>query len=261
MDWKKIHSILFVPAEKKRLDKIKDLTADAYIIDLEDAIKDSEKDLARKEVRLFLDEAKDRNILLRINPMELEKETEMFGDSMSVNCIVIPKVESVEILQTVRAAFPGRDLMALIETPKGMVNLKEILSGEMVSAIGFGAEDYCVRTRTKKSKEFLIPLQSRLVMYGNAFGVFTYDMVNVEYGNLEKYTDYVTIAKNLGFSGKMAIHPKQVEIINRELKQLDKKRIEAIVEEYAESKEGFIIINGEIYEKPHIERMKKMIEE
>lgn len=259
MDWNRIKSILFVPAEKKRLEKIKNLNADAYIIDLEDAIKDSEKETAREAVVSFLSREKDLNILLRVNPVELAKEAALFRNLESVKCIVIPKAESVEKIQEIKEAFPTKYLMALIETPWGMVNLKEMLSSHLVTAIGFGAEDYCARTGTKKGKEYLIPLQSRIVMYGQAFGVFTYDMVNAEYKDIDKYTKYVTTAKNLGFSGKMAIHPKQIDVINHEMKLLDRNKMERIVKAYEESPEGFVMIDGEIYEKPHIERIKQMI--
>jgi len=259
MKWDDIHSLLFVPAHKKRLEKVRTLHADAYIIDLEDAIKDSEKDRSREEVREFLLAGVEANILLRINLNELDKEIAFFEALSSINCIVIPKAESADQIDIIHRSFPEKDILALIETPTGMINLREILSTGMVSAIGFGAEDYCARTGTEKKKEYLIPLQSRLVMYGNALNVPVYDMVNAEYKDTEKYCDYVRTAKAMGFSGKMAIHPDQIDVINREFRRYDAETLKSIVRKYEAGTDGFVIIDGEIYEKPHIDQINKLL--
>ena len=259
MKWSDIHSLLFVPAHKKRLEKIRSLNADAYIIDLEDAIKDSEKDRSREEVREFLLNGVEANILLRINPDELDKEIAFFKELSSIKCIVIPKAESADQIDIIHRSFPEKDILALIETPVGMINLREILSAGMVSAIGFGAEDYCARTGTEKKEEYLIPLQSRLVMYGAAFNVLVYDMVNAEFKDTEKYLGYVRTAKAMGFSGKMAIHPDQIDVINRTFKHYDTDTLKSIVRKYEAGNDGFVIIDGKIYEKPHIDQINRIL--
>lgn len=260
MNWRNIHSILFVPAKRTLLKKIDTICADAFIIDLEDSVKEAGKDNARSEVSRFLREGTKANILLRINPAELETEWSLFDQFEAIKCIVIPKVETPEDILKTRNAFPDKSLMALIETPKGMVNLQSILSTNTVSAIGFGAEDYCAITKTCKTKEYLIPLQSRLVMYGNAYEVPVYDMVNSEFNDKIKYLNYVRIAKDLGFQGKMAIHPNQIDVINNEFSVTNQEELKKIIQEYERSSEGFMIMDGNIYEKPHIEQLKSLLD-
>ena len=170
ISWERTHSILFVPAETKRLQKIPHLNADAYIIDLEDSIKDTLKEQAYSELKQFLKKyVSGAQIMLRINPDRIDREAALFYKELSINCIVIPKVEHREDVLKTSRYFPEKDIFALIETPLGLVNLKEIVEIPYTSSIGFGAEDYCARTGIEKRRDILIPICSTLVTYSKAY--------------------------------------------------------------------------------------------
>lgn len=260
-NWEKIHSVLFVPASKKRLNHIPDIEADAFIIDLEDSIKEGMKDIAYQELTEWLDEGYDskleKNLILRINKSRVRTEAELFSNKTAIKCIAIPKVESADDIRAVTEAFPQKDIFVLIENPKGLIKLQTILQEQSVNAVGFGGEDFCVSMRMKKKNEYLIPIKSQLLMYSKVLCKPAFDMIEAEYSDLNKLENYALMSKEMGFDGKLAIHPAQIKVINSLFHDFETDKAKNIIAAYEKSNSGFMMIDGEIYEKPHIDKMKK----
>lgn len=268
--WENINSIIFVPSTFHKLEHIKNIHADAAIIDLEDSIKSEEKNNARRDLQKWLNtyqpsldvEEKDREqikILLRINKKYIDIESALFHSSDIISGIVLPKAERADEIRRLSEFFPEKEIMVLIETPRGMLSLEEILSMNEVHAVGFGGEDFCVEMEMERKEEYLRPVKLQLLIHSKSYKKPIYDMVEPEYQDREKFRETVYRAKGLGFSGKLAIHPSQVDEINMLYKNVDRKKILSVIHQYEANKSGFVMIDNVIYEKPHIERLKKMI--
>ena len=253
-------SLLFVPVQVDKLEKVDRFHADTYIFDLEDSVKDDNKWQALNILEIFLRKFQTRaGVFVRINPEYAKREWNVLRDLENIDGIVIPKVEEpqqIEVLDNYHKKY----LMALIETPKGMINLDKIMNNPKITAIGFGAEDYCVCTGMKKKSSLLLPLKVRLIMYAKAYGKKVYDMVDTNFSNIETYREEVEVSRDLGFDGKFVIHPKQVEIVNEIYHDKNINYMKEIIKAYEANNNGFMLYDGIAYEKPHIENLKRQLE-
>ena len=254
----KIRSLLFVPAVKHKLMKIDSMKADAFVIDLEDSVKPEKKDDALMEVIRFLDgrSENDTKIFVRLNHERIEKESkDLASVSDRITGYMVPKAEAAEDF----TCFKNNtmQIIALIETARGMIRIGEIAACSQVSALAFGGEDYCADTGMTDREELLLPVKSRVVQYASAFGKPCYDTISRELKLTDKLRESVLRSADLGFDGKLAIHPAQIELIDQMFSAHDPEGMRAIIEAFEESQEGVIVIDGVVYEQPHIERMKK----
>jgi citrate lyase beta subunit len=107
-------------------------------------------------------------------------------------------------------------LLAIIETAKGMVNLREIAeSSPRLDALIFGAEDLVGdigATRTAEGQEILYA-RSRVVIHAKACGLQAIDTVYTDLNDIDGLKAQTRQAQIMGFDGKLAIHPRQVEPI------------------------------------------------
>lgn len=258
------NSILFVPVEQHKLKKTETLYADAFIFDLEDSIKDEAKEDALKILIQFLRTTYlNGDILVRINPDRAVKEIAEIKQIKFSKQIyfVVPKVEKEADIIRIGDCTRQNNIIALIETPLGFINLQEIVSNDFVVAIGFGAEDYCALTGLRKDERYLIPLKTHLLMYAYAYEKPVFDMVEAEYKDESVFRYRVKRTKDMGFTGKFAIHPYQVQIINEVFKSFNVEEAEKLIEKYEQSESGFMLYHNKIIEKNHIKMAGRSIEE
>lgn len=254
---KNYNSWLFVPAVEKLLGKIETCKADAVIIDLEDAVLCSEKDNALFLVTEFLKNYSFKtDIFIRINPDRLERETAELN-KYPVKGYMLPKTENSNDIKKL-SDVTDKSIIALVETAKGIVNLSEIAENEQIFAIAFGAEDYTTQNGIKKSDEFLLYPKSKIVAYAKAYDKIAVDTISLNITDKEKYAAEARKTKDFGFDGKLAIHPMQVDVINAVYTD-DIEYYRYIVEQYEKSGVGVLNIDGTVFEKPHIEEMKRKI--
>ena len=254
----KIRSLLFVPALQRKLQKIDSMRADAFIIDLEDSVKPENKEAALAEVIRFLDgrSADETRIFVRLNKDRIEKEIEALSPvSDRIAGYMIPKAESAADFSCFKER-PAQTI-ALIETARGMIRIGEIAACSQVGALAFGAEDYCADIGMTDREDLLLPVKTQIVQHGAAFGKPCYDTISRELRLTEKLQESVLRSRDMGFEGKLAIHPVQTEVIDGMFAPPDLERMKAIIEAYETSAEGVIVFDGIVYEQPHIERMKK----
>lgn len=223
-------SWLFVPALKAKewIPKAAAAGADAVILDLEDATAPAEKERAREFVRtLQLSGAPDASsgsaadvqrpsIFVRVNldPETLEVELSAAAQSGAVG-IVIPKVDRPGMV--VGAAWHGLALVPMIESARGLLRSAEIAAAhEQVAAIAFGSFDFAADVGAVISKEGteLAHARAMVVVAAAAAGVAAIDTPWLDLGDPHGAGSEAERARRLGFSGKLAIHPKQVGPIN-----------------------------------------------
>jgi citrate lyase beta subunit/acyl dehydratase len=234
-------SVLFVPGDSlRKISKAVQLEADSIILDLEDGVAFNRKEEARRTVveALGTVEFGPRERLIRINPLtslhptELEKlpaadlQATIFSRPAGY---VIPKVETPDHIRIVsnyldkvenERNWPLRAirLLAMIETAKGVLNVGQIAQASpRLEALIFGAEDLASdmgARRTAASWEVFYA-RSALITAAAAYGLQAIDMVFLDLNDLSGLEEECRLARQLGFSGKTAIHPRQIEIMNR----------------------------------------------
>lgn len=228
-------SVLFMPGDSMRkIEKATQLNVDTIVMDLEDGVALNNKAAARATIAQALRtlEFGRHERLVRLNP----PDSGFLDDDIATTApahpdgFVIPKVESAADLQTVSRKLAAVEaahgwaegslrLVAVVETALGVMNLKEIAQADArLSALMFGAEDLAgdigaVRTRTGWEVFFA---RSAVVTAAAAYGLQAIDMIFVDFQNPDGLADECRAAREMGYVGKMAIHPKQVEIINRQ---------------------------------------------
>ncbi len=224
-------AVLFVPAtDRKKIEKAAALGADSVVIDCEDGVALSRKAAARVQAAAALAEldfgASER--LVRVNPRgsgHQRADVAAIGEGPRLpDGIVLPKAESgdevralSERLAEIEAGHevaPGTlRILPIIETARGVVRLEEIATADpRVEALIFGSEDLCGdigATRTREGREIAYA-RSAVVLHCAAFRLQAIDTVFVDLGDEAGLVAETRDALGLGYTGKLAIHPKQV---------------------------------------------------
>jgi citrate lyase beta subunit len=224
--------LLYMPGDSRRkIEKAATLDADSVCLDLEDGVALNQKEAARATIAAALKELdfgwSER--LVRLNRFGSGLEGEDFAQTVEgrPDGFVIPKVESAEAIQWLEAQIteaerargwpPGETgIVAIVETARGIVNLKEIAAASpRLAALVFGAEDLAGdigATRTPGAWEVFYA-RSALVTHAAAFGLQAIDMVCVDYNDLAGLEREARQGAQMGFAGKQAIHPNQIRPI------------------------------------------------
>jgi citrate lyase subunit beta / citryl-CoA lyase len=225
-------SFLFAPGNHpRRVEKAMSLDADAVILDLEDACPVAEKVATREVVVAACQQPRPGLAYIRVNATTTEWG---YGDLVAivrkgVDGIVLPKLETVDELRAAewvianiereRGFSAGAiDLIPIIETAKGLTNLNAIASASTrIRRIAFGAGDFTldVAMAWTRSEAELLPYRSACVLASRAGNLEApLDTVWAELKDAEGFYASAVHAKNLGFQGKMCIHPDQVPVVN-----------------------------------------------
>jgi len=236
-----LRSMLYVPANSWRM--ITNATtegADAVILDLEDGCPMAEKETGRVFARDAIDLFKELpvEVVVRVNALETGlTETDLrYVVCQGLNAVMLAKTESKEDVFAVDRLLEKEEqkkgidegstaLIALIETPKGIMNLAEIVgANERVIAVGFGAGDYSREMGagmgvTKISPEeyfsMILYARSSIATAARAAGIQAIDTpffgLVIDLEGLLKESEKV---KLLGFSGKQLTHPRHIGPVN-----------------------------------------------
>ena len=217
--------MLFAPGNKSELlEKFSKIQPDAAIIDLEDAVPDTEKTEARKNLQKYGSAVEARGFALftRVNPISTGYfELDIQAVPPEIDGVIIPKVSSVEELDEAQIIFSRNSVEANIvvgiETVQGVVSASEILGNRSVIAAYFGAEDYVLDlggVRTVGNDEVFLA-RSQMGMASRMTGVPVIDQIVADFSDSKRFVKEAEQARALGFSGKLCIHPSQVLLANQ----------------------------------------------
>ncbi|KAG0271003.1 hypothetical protein BGZ95_001266 [Linnemannia exigua] len=275
-------SIFYVPgSDERKLKSSLSLGADCLVYDLEDGVAFNRKNIAREMVFDALEASEHRKAekAVRINAVGSGLE---FDDlnvvlrSSRLQAIVIPKVQSAKDVQFVSqmvdsvAPFITRKnvrIIASIESALGIMNLKEIATSDpRVDALVFAAEDYCADmglTRTREGTEMLYGRQA-IVTAAHAYGLQAIDLVCMDYKNDDILREECELGRRMGYLGKQAVHPRQLEIIQRCFLPTDHEiaRAADISEGYQEHSKrgvGAFNYNGKVIDLPVVKWAEKIL--
>jgi citrate lyase subunit beta/citryl-CoA lyase len=211
-------SPLFVPADRPdRFEKAAATGADAIIVDLEDAVAPANKQAARHNLRSLAGIA--TPTFVRINPETtdwFEDDLEALG-AFGLHNILLPKVEDVGSLDLVEKVL-GREanMVATIETARGVLNAREIARHRSVRQLAFGTADYALDLGITPNPDALSIALTMLVIASRAEDKpAPLDGPTFDLSDSGALTADVQRAARLGAGGKLCIHPKQIETVRR----------------------------------------------
>lgn len=256
---------LFVPASKPgRLPKAAASGADAIIVDLEDAVPPRDKDSAREGLRAIVPELPGA-VFLRINGRASQwcDPDLALAASLPLAGIMLPKCESAADLDHVArqlgAAVP---VLGLVETAAGLANLAGIAAAPNLLQIAFGSVDYALDLGCSHSRAALAHARGEIVMRSRAAGLpAPLDGVCTGFSDPEALRDDCAYAAELGFGGKMAIHPRQLAAIQAgflpSAEELDWARRVLAGEAGADG--AAFQLEGRMIDKPVIEKARRTL--
>jgi citrate lyase beta subunit len=270
-----IRSLLFVPGTRQdRFDKAINAGADAVALDLEDSVEPSQKDRARALVTEYLSRPNTGPVLrlVRFNPLDTAAgaaDLACFRDVDGFDGVLLPKVETPGVLETVARAFGARrrPLLPLLESPRAILRAAEIAAADApVAALLFGAEDLTAQLGVPRTidGEELVLARSQVVLAAAAVGAEAIDGVVTTLDDLDVLRRDAERARRVGFRGKLAIHPKQVPIINEVFTPSadDIARARRVVEAFERALaagEGVSRMGNEMLERPIVERARRTL--
>lgn len=277
-------SMLFLPGNTPNILQNGDaLGADAVIFDLEDAVAPDQKDAARILVRntmTYLDFSR-VEVIVRINSVDTDfwkKDLETILP-LKPSLIMPPKSSCAQDVLTVDAYMSQLEdrlgfarntvrLIPLIETALGVENAYQIAScTPRVAAIFLGGEDLTADLQCKRTKESqeIEYARSRMVCAARAAGVDVYDTPFTDVNDDEGIRIDAEKAKSLGFTGKSAISPRHVPVINAVFSpsQRDIDYAYEVMEAIRRGKEegrGAVALRGKMIDAPVVSRAERVIE-
>lgn len=214
-----MRSLLFVPAHRQRLvEKAIGLPCDMIILDLEDSVPQADREAARDGVRAAAGALAGRPWALRINNEESEDHglDMVLARQIRPSFIVIPKVSTPRQTHDVHLVC-GLPMIAMIETPQGVLEAGAIAAQAPVAALLAGVNDLRHELRvpaTAPRSSISFALQS-IVLAARAAGAAVFDGVYNRLDDPEGFAAECLEGRMLGFDGKSLIHPGQIEATNR----------------------------------------------
>jgi citrate lyase beta subunit len=265
------------------------LPADGLILDLEDAVTVEKKAEARVTVTGWLRQLnfgrKER--FVRINPLdsgygEADLEATIQGHP---DGYVVPKPRQAGDIQAVAAILDRLEIshglssgsVALLaiatETPEGLLNIAEIAKASpRLVALSWGMEDLSAamgisQTRTAKGELLDLFLYARMMtlLAASAAGIEAIDTVFTDIHDLDRLRMESVEAAQMGFVGKLSIHPSQIDVINQAFVPAapEIQEAEALVHAFEASRavgQGAFSFRGQMVDAPHLTRAKKLLE-
>lgn len=284
-------SLHFVPGgNEKMMAKALTLPADGLILDLEDAVTPDRKAATRPIVRRWLEtlDFGGRERWVRMNPIFTEHAEADLAETIAgrPDGYVMPKPRRAEDVRRVtdrldaleqKHGLPfGSTRLVLIatETPEGLLNIKEIAAASpRVAAVSWGIEDLSAamglpRTRDERGRYLDIPRYARVMcaVAASAAGVDAIDTVYTDIPDLDGLRRECLEGVAMGFSGKISIHPGQIEVINAAFtpSKADAEDAVALIaafEEHARRGAGAFAWKGQMMDMPHLTRARKIAEQ
>jgi len=283
-----LRSLLFVPGDsEKKLAKSTSTAADALILDLEDSVAPERTALARVMVAEFLQAHPDRSqqqLWVRINPLQTP---EALADLVAVmparpDGIMLPKPLNglhAQQLDHYISALETREGLALgstriipvaTEVPGALFDLQSYAGASpRLQGLTWGAEDLATAVGASSNRDasgeftFTYKLARSLCLLASAHAqIQAVDTLSVDFKDMQALALDVQQACREGFSGKLAIHPDQVEVINQGFTPSahDISHAQRIVDAFAQAHgAGAVQLDGKMVDKPHLTQALRLL--
>ncbi len=247
--------------------------ADMVCIELEDGIAIKDKDQARKntiEALKTLEIKNDVELVVRINCQRTKfglLDLEAFISSkIKIKALMLPKVKTPDEITFIDDLLTDCDLdtnlHVIMETNESLENIYDIAhSSKRIAALYFGGVDMAAELRVPNNYQNLIYARSKLVHAGASAGVDVIDVPYLDLEDMDGMKKEAELVRNLGFTGKGSIHPKQINILNEIFtppkEEIDKAK--KIIDQFNASNTGLVVIDGKLIEKPVLREVQRKI--
>lgn len=246
---------------------------DIVCVELEDGIAPKDKDEARKlALDLFSEGAGNDGVekIVRINCVRdrfgLADLQAILNTNSPPPAIMLPKVKTPDEVKWVDDLLSERGhatrLHVIIETNAGLEAVYDIVqASERIDALFFGGVDMAAELRCQNAWEPLLYARSRVVHAAAGADLDVIDVPYLDLNDLPGMKLEAELVRDLGFSGKGCIHPKQIQTVN-DVFTPDKETIfnaERIIEAFREAGTGLVVIDGKLIEKPVLRHMERIM--
>ena len=251
-------SLLFVPGDRPdRFAKAVASGADLVILDLEDAVSPSAKDLARAEVAAFLTAG--HRCAVRINGSDSEwHEADVAALARAGAPLMVPKAHARVIEPLLRRLAAPVPLLALVETAEGVLEVAELARVPGVTRLAFGSVDLGAELGVSPDdREAMATARGHLVLASAAAGLpGPVDGVTVAVADDAAAGEDARYARRLGFGGKLCIHPRQVAAVRAafEPSVQEQQWAARVVAASRASAGGVLTLDGRMVDKPVVDR-------
>jgi len=280
-----IRSTLFVPADsEKKLAKAAQSGADALVLDLEDAVLSERKPVARDMMQRYLEGLPDRgHVWVRVNDLasgETLKDLARVVPARPAG-ILLPKVKGPECvavlghyldaLEVEHGLSPGHVRITAIvtETPSAMLRMGELVrqAHPRISHVAWGGEDLSAalgagdpRTPEGAWRPMYEYARNQCLLLGHALGAEVLDTVYVNFKDPDGLRSACRQSRYDGFTGRIAIHPDQVAIINESFtpSEAELNMARRVVEAF-KSGAGAVSIDGKMFDVPHLKAARRLL--
>jgi len=267
-------SVLFTPALRpERIAKAAQSGADVCVIDLEDPVAPNRKCEARDKLAQCLATPRPEPVkfAVRVNALctqdGLKDLLEIFRQTNLPDYIILPKVGSPqEIIITEKILSQKENniqFMVAIETPEGVAHAKEIAAASLrLKGFFFGAADYTSSTGSEMTWDSLYFARMQVL---NAAKIMGLEMIDTPYFDAHDFNGLIADSlrvKELGYTGKSAIHPLQIPHINQVF-QPDAAKLERarrIVATAQENEGNAYLLDGTLIGTPLIKAAQKLLD-
>lgn len=275
-------SVLYMPgANKRALEKAKTLPADSLILDLEDSVAPEAKAQARDSVCAAVKAGGygHRELVIRVNAIETPWGMDDLRAAVAAapDAILVPKVSqpgdivtAAKVLGSVHA--PGKTrLWAMMETPKSMLNAREIaaLGAEpehRLACLVMGTNDLLKESRARAlhNRIAVVPWLAMTLVAARAFGLDILDGVYNDFRDDKGFREECEHGRTLGMDGKTLIHPSQVTPCNEIFSPTDEevtwsRAIIAAFDKPENDHKGVITVDGKMVERLHLAMAERTV--
>jgi len=277
-----LRTLLFVPGnQERRIEKARSVPADALILDLEDSVPVSKKDSARRTVAASLDglALSEQEVFVRINSLSTPYAMPDIKAVVTrgLRGICLPKSESVDDIHKADVLIADAEkeaglevgsmgLLALVETPKGIINAYEIASASpRILGVIFGAEDYALEMGINRTGSEIYYPRMVIAIACHAANVLAIDCVYTDVRDNEGLIKETRLVGQMGFQGKLVIHPDQVGPVNQTFIPSEEELVYArrVVEAFKVALgqgQASTSLDGKMIVAPVAERAKKLLD-
>lgn len=253
------------------------LKCDSIIFDLEDSVPLDQKEMARELILKILNEHTHemgemkwkKEFCVRINQLDSslsERDIQVLSRNESIASFVVPKAEDERIKSLYQKT--GKQIIPIIESAKGFLQVENIATCEGVRALSYGCADMALSMggslQSYQKNEYV---RTRLAIVGRGNGLEPIDQVFFNLNDIEGFRKECAEAKGLGYSGKLLIHPSQIEIANQVFSSWTKEEMawaKEVVKVYESSlkngNKGAVRLNGQLVDAVHYKTAKGMLE-
>lgn len=246
---------------------------DIVCVELEDGIAPKDKDAAREcALALFAKPQADDGVerILRVNCLRnafgLADVSAVLAMDTPPPALMLPKVMTPDEVVWLDDLLSEHDhqtrLHIIIETNQGLEAVHDIAhASARIDALLFGGIDMAAELRCKNTWEALLYARSRVVHAAAGAGIDAIDVPWLDLQDADGMEREAHLARDLGFSGKGAIHPKQIAAINNVFTPSDSEVAHAqnILKAFEQAGTGLVVIDGKLIEKPVLREMQRMI--